>query len=241
MWARGLGMSKSAGREGVRLWFEFVKRAHDDKNVHVDKAFYKPWGDYPNQTFNSWWKQHAETLFQRNKVELVQRYLSDAELVKVSVPMSLTATEAANQLRDVLIEHYKAIGHVPHAQRSFALTEGVELRISAMRAYLHTYDIHQQLLAEKGGEGVVSAKELLARVRVFYSARTLRWQATKRKVEALPMALAGDFKYNSSTKTVSKPMHDDTAIRNIRRYLSIAQRLVENAAKGEFPGKDFNR
>lgn len=241
MWARGLAMSKSAGREGVRLWFEFLKRAHADKTVRVDKAFYQAWGDYPNQTFNSWWQQHAETLFPRNKVELVQRYLSDAEHVKVTVPMSLTPTQAANQLRDVLIAHYKEIGHVPRAQRSFALTEGVELRISAVRAYLHTYDCHQQLLAERAGEGVVPAKDLLAAVRCFYSARTLKWQGTKRKVEALPMALAGDFSYNSAAKTVTSPKHDDTAIRNIRRYLLIAQRLVENAAKGDFPAADYYR
>jgi hypothetical protein len=82
---------------------------------------------------------------------------------------------------------------------------------------------------------------LLAAVRCFYSARTLNWQGKKRKVEALPMALAGDFTYNSATKTVSSPKHDDTAIRNIRRYLSIAQKLVENAGKGEFPGDDYYR
>ena len=234
-------MSKTAGREGVRLWFEFLKRAHADKTVRVNEAFYKAWGDYPNQKFNQWWKQHAETLFPRNKVELVQRYLSDSEHVKVSVPMSLTPTQAANQLRDVLIAHYKEIRHMPRAQRSYALTEGVELRISAVRAYLHTYDCHQQLLAERGGEATVTAKDLLAAVRCFYSARTLRWQATKRKVEALPMALAGDFTYDSATKTVSTPKHDDTAIRNIRRYLLIAQRLVENACRGDFPGKDFNK
>jgi hypothetical protein len=241
MWARGLAMSKTAGREGVRLWFEFVKRAHADKTVRVNTAFYKAWGDYPNQTFNSWWKQHAETLFPRNRVELVQRYLSDSEYVKVSVPMSLTPTQAANQLRDVLIAHYKEIGHVPRAQRAYALTEGVELRISAVRAYLHTYDCHQQLLAKRGGEGAVTAKDLLAAVRIFYSARTLKWRDTKRKVEALPMALAGDFTYDSETKTVSTPKHDDTAIRNIRRYLLIAQRLVENAAKGDFPAADYYR
>ena len=160
-------MSKTAGREGVRLWFEFLKRAHADKSVHLNKAFYKPWGDYPNQTFNEWWKLYAETLFPRNKVELVQRYLSDSEHVKVSVPMSLTPTQAANQLRDMLIQHYEAIGHVPRAQRAYALTDGVELRISAVRAYLHTYDCHQQLLAERAGEGAVTAKELLAAIRIF--------------------------------------------------------------------------
>ena len=208
-------MSKTAGREGVRLWFEFVKRAHADKTVRVNKSFYKAWGDYPNQKFNSWWQEHAETLFPRNKVELVQRYLSDSEHVKVTVPMSLTPTQAANQLRDVLIAHYKEIEHVPRAQRSFALTEGVELRISAVRAYLHTYECHQQLMAERAGEGAVTAKELLAAIRIFYSARTLKWQGTKRKVEALPMALAGDFTYDSATKTVSSPKNDDTAIRNM--------------------------
>ncbi len=232
-------MSKAAGREGVRLWFECLKRAHADKTVRVNAAFYKPWGDYPNLSFNSWWKEHAETLFPRNRVELVQRYLSDAEHVKVTVPMSLTPTQAANQLRDVLIAHYKEIGHVPRAQRAYALTEGVELRISAVRAYLHTYDCHQQLKATRGGEGAVSAKDLLAGVRIFYSARTLRWQGTKRKVEALPMALAGDFTYDSASKTVSSPKHDETAIRNIRRYLLIAQRLVENAGRGDFPAADY--
>ena len=234
-------MSKTAGREGVRLWFEFVKRAHADKAVRVNEAFYKAWDNYPNQKFNEWWQLHSEALFPRNKVELVQRYLSDTEHVKVTVPMSLTPTDAANQLREVLMLHYKAIGHVPRAHRSFALTEGVEVRISAFRAYLHTYDCHQQLLIARGGEGVVPAKELLAGVRIFYSARTLRWQATKRKVEALPMALAGDFTYDSATKTVTSPKHDDTAIRNIRRYLQIAQRLVENAGKGVFPGDDYYR
>ena len=234
-------MSKTAGREGVRLWFEFVKRAHADKTVRVDTDFYKSWGDYPNQKFNSWWQQHANALFPRNRVELVQRYLSDSEHVKVSVPMSLTPTQAANQLRDVLIAHYKEIGHVPRAQRAYALTQGVELRISAVRAYLHTYDCHQQLLADRAGEGAVTAKDLLAAVRCFYSARTLKWRNTKRKVEALPMALAGDFTYDSATKTVSSPKHDDTAIRNIRRYLLIAQRLVENAGKGKFPGNDYYR
>ena len=232
-------MSKTASREGVRLWFEFLKRAHADKSVRVKTAFYKPWGDYSSQTFNSWWQLHAQALFPLNKVELVQRYLSDAEHVKVSVPLSLTPTEAANQLRRVLMLHYEAIGHVPRAQPAYAMTEGVEVRISAIRAYLHTYDIHQLLLADRAGEGVVPAKELLAAVRCFYSARTLKWQGTKRKVEGLPMALAGDFIYDSATKTVTTPKHDETAIRNIRRYLSIAQSLVQNAAKGEFPGDDY--
>ena len=87
----------------------------------------------------------------------------------------------------------------------------------------------------------VPAKLLLAEIRRYYMARTHKWQHTKRREEGLPMALAGDFTYDSETKTVSSPKHDDTAIRNIRRYLSIAKRLVENAGKGEFPAADYYR
>ena len=85
----------------------------------------------------------------------------------------------------------------------------------------------------------VPAKLLLAEIRRYYMARTHKWQHTKRREEGLPMALAGDFTYDSETKTVSTPKHDDTAIRNIRRYLLIAQRLVENAGKGDFPAADY--
>jgi hypothetical protein len=55
----------------------------------------------------------------------------------------------------------------------------------------------------------------------------------------LPMALAGDFVYNSQSNTVTAPKHDDAAIRSIRRYLLIAQRLLENGAKGDFSSADY--
>jgi hypothetical protein len=42
----------------------------------------------------------------------------------------------------------------------FALTEGVEIRVIAFKAYLHTYDIHQKLLATKKQYEDVSANDL---------------------------------------------------------------------------------
>ena len=232
-------MSKGTGREAIRLWFEFLQRAHADQQVKVNTVFYRPWGDFANQPFKAWWEQHSASLFPRNKVEIVQRYLSDAGHVKVSVPMSLTPTAAANQLREQLIRHYSEIGHEPKAQRSFALTQGVEVRVSALRGYLHVYDIHQKLAAAQAAEDKVPAKQLLAAVRCFYLDRTHKWRNTKRRVEGLPMALAGDFVYSAETKSVTIPNSDDAAIRNLRRYLSIATKLVENAGRGDFPGVDF--
>jgi hypothetical protein len=83
-------------------------------------------------------------LFPYRKVEISQRYLSDAGVLNVTVPMALTPTEAAAQLRLVLIEHYKAIDHNTKSQRVYELTPGAEVKVSPLRAYLATYDLTPQ-------------------------------------------------------------------------------------------------
>jgi hypothetical protein len=172
-------------------------------------------------------------------VEITKRYLSDAAVVNVSIPIVLTPTEAAAQLRKLLIEHYEAIDHKPKPQRMFTLTEGAEIKVSALRAYLATYDANQKLMAH-GQMTRVPAKLLLEEVRRFYLARTHRWQHTKRKVEVLPMALAGAVTYEATTDTVSSSSDDVSAERAVRRYLAIANNLVEAAARGDFPSNDYS-
>jgi hypothetical protein len=155
--------------------------------------------------------------------------------------MALTPTDAANQVRQLLLEHYKAVGHKPRPQRVYALTEGAEIKVSQVRAYLVTYDAHQQLLQSMGVQRV-PAKLVLARVRRWYLARTDRWKNTKRRVEGLPMALAGDAYYDAATDSVVVRSGDDiSAERAIRRYLAIANNLVASAADGDFPGRDYFR
>ena len=85
---------------------------------------YQAWGDVQNTTFEAWWKVYGAELFPQHKVQLVQRRLSDAGMVHLAVPMALTATEAASQVRQALIEHYDSIGHEPKPQRVFELTAG---------------------------------------------------------------------------------------------------------------------
>ncbi len=232
-------MARTTGREAIRLWFEFLKRAHHAKGVRVNAKHYKAWGDVATTKFEAWWKQHADQLFPLHKVELAQRRLSNAGQVQLAVPMALTPTDAANQVRQLLMEHYKAIGHKPMPQRVYALTEGAEIKVSQVRAYLVTYDAHQQLLQSMGVQRV-PAKLVLAQVRRWYLARTDRWKNTKRRVEGLPMALAGDAYYDAATDSVVVRSGDDiSAERAVRRYLAIAENLVRAAARGDFPGKDY--
>jgi len=232
-------MAKATGREAIRLWFEFLKRAYQSPTINVDKKFYKAWGDVGNTKYENWWKEKGKELFPYNKVEIVERYLSNAGTLKISVPLALTPTVAANQLREVLMLHYERIGHSPKPQQSFALTDGAEIKVSALRAYLVTYDantkLEQSLKLQR-----VPAKLLLSEVRRFYLARTHKWQHTKRNVEGLPMALAGEIEYDSLTDSVSSHSDDISAERSVRRYLAIANNLVEAAARGDFPSNDYS-
>jgi hypothetical protein len=232
-------MAKASGKEAIRLWFEFLKRAYQAEHFKINASYYPPWGDVKNTKFETWWKDNADHLFPNRKVEITKRYLSDAAVVNVSIPIVLTPTEAAAQLRKLLIEHYEAIDHKPKPQRMFTLTEGAEVKVSALRAYLATYDANQKLIAH-GQMTRVPAKLLLEEVRRFYLARTHRWQHTKRKVEVLPMALAGAVTYEATTDTVSSSSDDVSAERAVRRYLAIANNLVEAAARGDFPSNDYS-
>lgn len=231
-------MARSTGKEAIRLWFEFLKRAAATPNLKINNRYYEGWGSYANTKFETWWKINGESLFPRYKVEIAQRYLSNAATLQIAVPMSLTPTQAADQVRELLMVHYKAIGHAPKSERVYALTTGAEIKVSALRAYLHTYDVNQKLMAESAG-AKVPAKAVLAEVRRFYLARSERWKNTKRKVEALPSALAGNYSYDAATDTVTVSGGDVSAERAIRRYLAIADNLIHAVAKGDFPGKDY--
>lgn len=231
-------MARATGKEAIRLWYEFLKRAYLADDVKVNSKYYQAWGDVPNTKFETWWKINAEQLFPYRKVEVVQRYLSDAGVVHVSVPMALTPTAAAAQLRQVLIEHYKAIDHDPKPQRVYELTPGAELKVSALRAYLATYDANQRLMATLELPRV-PAKLLLAEVRRVYMARSHKWKNTKRKLEGLPMALAGLIVYDVENDQVISNGSDVSAERAVRRYLAIANNLVKAAAVGDFPSRDY--
>lgn len=231
-------MARATGKEAIRLWYEFLKRAYLADDVKVNSKYYQAWGDVATTKFETWWKTNAEQLFPYRKVEVVQRYLSDAGVVHVSVPMALTPTDAANQVRQVLIEHYKGIDHDPKPQRVYQLTPGAELKVSALRAYLATYDANQRLMATLQLQRV-PAKLLLAEVRRVYLARSHKWKHTKRKVEGLPMALTGDIVYDVDNDQVISTGSDVGAERAVRRYLAIACNLVATAGVGDFPSRDY--
>jgi len=134
------------------------------------------------------------------------------------------------------------------------------MKLTVVRSYLHTYDAYHRLLqrtdnvprqkvinrtgkrdaARKtiAGSGLaVSGKELLHEVRLFYLARTEKWKQSKRKVDAIPLALMNGITINPATIEVLNYGGDESsALRAIKRYLDSANKLIANAAAGNFPG-----
>jgi len=145
----------------------------------------------------------------RNRVELVAKVEADKDAVFSRIPKSHTPTRAANELRRLLLAHYKETGHKPTLERSYALTEGKELKVVNVRAYLHTYDIHKELVSN-----------------------------SKRRVDGLPTALINGMAVNPVTgKRMAMEASDNSgALRAVRRYLTVAEKLIANAAKGDWPG-----
>jgi hypothetical protein len=76
-------------------------------------------------------------------------------------------------------------------------------------------------------------------LKVLESGEELHHEDMRRRIEGLPMALAGKVAYHADTDTVSSNSSDIGAERTVRRYLAIANRLVAAAASGEFPSRDY--
>jgi hypothetical protein len=118
------------------------------------------------------------------------------------------------------------------------LRNNAELKVSPLRTYLVTYDANQRLMATLQLHRV-PAKLLLAEVRRVYLARSHKWKNTKRKVEGLPSALADETSYDVENDQVISAGSDVGAERAVRRYLAIANNLVNAAAVGDFSSRDY--
>lgn len=227
--------------EPYRLWFEFLKQAHRDKDIAVDYEFYADWGDFWDKSFSEWWAGATwRTLF---AVDTTVRVLDESESIKndeqaIVVRMSLSK-DIKETLRDVqqLLEQHDAgtkLGTV--AQGKFKLSEGYEKaflkymdRANFMLRLYRIWLDNEEL--DKRGRVKATAVQFyewakvrddMIRAKNYKLTRPMFPFAVRTYAEAI---LAGEDVTNS----------DDQ--RQFMRYLKKARNLANNAAIGEFPGK----
>lgn len=245
-------MKRSESKEAVRLWYECLRRAEQEPALQLNRDYYAQWGSTADKSFNKWWLEKGQSLFERSQPQIHKGKQAPDGCVLVAVPLSMTPTDAGNAVRVLLTKHVETTNHKSKKTHVYRFTERREIKVASIRAYLHTYDAYMRLLAvgikknEKPTKGkhakgiTLPAKDLLTEIRRFYLKRSDQWsrRKVKVKVDTLPIALSQGMTLNPYTgDAVTYGGEERAAIQSVLRYLRSAQELIANAAKGDWPGR----
>jgi hypothetical protein len=224
--------NRANSKEAYRLWFEFLKRAIDNPNVKVELKYYKAWGDVTKYKFDDWGKDIGSKVIDLDGQSTVS-FASDGATEEgsylVRIPKTLTSTEAANQIRQLLIESNHKQVVLPSKLK---IRHGAEIRPLTYRTYLNTYDIWVDLNA-KSEDKKVTYKQVLIAVRKFYISRATKHKNTKRRVDKLPPNLLTAI--NDKNLDDVDVLASSQAIATISRYIKETNKIMENVSKGFFP------
>ena len=216
-------------RRAYRLWFEYLKVARQSSDPRVKAAlvgsrpFYIPWEMDKAKDFNSWWTTHARLFEEKYFVrELAAgEPPKDPDALIVEIPLTRSPTELMKSVRAIVQAAANArqtsnrkSKRVPTTY--YRLTEDTEPKIDAIREMLSIYrDIYIKDRHLRG-------KALLTAVHRYYLGRkNKRWAK-------VPTPLLYEEGYD---------LDEARAMRNVRRYIQKAEKIVLNVARGQFPGK----
>jgi len=209
-----------------RLWFEYLRVAHQSADPAVKKAlaksrdFYAPWGMDSGCKWNDWWKSHSHLFEEKYAVRQLHHgeVPRDPNALLIEVPLTQPPTVLAKRVKEIIQAAFDAHELKERKGRrkataTYRLTEGSELKIDAVREMLTVYrDVYLKNPRLRG-------KELLEATYSHYRGRRIK------KYAEIPFALRPDADGDRVR-----------AMRNLRRYIQKAEKVLLNAAKGQFPG-----
>ncbi len=224
--------NRTQSKESYRLWFLFLKRALAEDRASVKLHLYKSWGDVESYTFNKWWTEigsHVINLDSKSHVEIATDTHIDDSSYLIRVPKTLTSTQAATQLRELLT----ANNHKPIIEKNgLRVNETKQIRHIEYRAYLHTYDRHRELVLKNDGKRVTN-KETLIAVRKFYIARYEKYKNRNWQADNLPSPLHTAINYDNLDDV--HVLDNTNSIGTIARYLRSANQIIQAVKNGKFP------
>jgi len=221
----------AAKREAYRLWFEYLRVAikSGDKRIkaalQAHKAYYVPWEVSADTNYNEWWRTHGHLFEEKHQVRELKagEERLDADALVVEIPLTESPTILLGRVKTILLAAYKKRERLSKKSKkkpsaNYRLTEDSEPKLVAVREMLTVYrDIHLANPTLKG-------ERLLEAVHRFYKARkNKRWAKVPSSLE-----------YRTE-----KGQEEDLAraLRNLRRYLQKAEKIMLNVASGQFPGQ----
>ena len=212
-------------KENIRIWFEFYKLALNDtryqKQISESKDYYGDWGDVRNISFDKWWGIH-KSLFDEVTIREIEVIDNDPSAIFIKVPLALPLTDLIKRFKYIvelkqsqLRKTYTKTKAVPVSKYSF--TVGTEFRAKKNNDVLMIY---RDVYLKNGKPPINNA--FIQKMQEFYQKRR------SKKNNKLPIVFAS---FDASE-------NNETIIRNCRRYIKDAEKLILAAAHGDFPGRD---
>jgi hypothetical protein len=211
-------------KEAYRLWFEYLRVARQSSDQKIRRAlersarFYERWGNIESVTFDHWWRENEHLFEEKSSVRRLSRgdKPADQTALIIEVPLTQPKGKLVAQVREIIRNAYPA--QTPRKAHfrpvsQYRLSAGAEPRLLALREMLNVY--RHVYLKNKNLRG----QELLDKVHVYYRGR-------KRNKRIPSLLLVSELDEDNRR-----------ALRNMRRYISKAERVMLNVAKGEFPGR----
>lgn len=214
-----------------RIWFEFYKLACQSTNpevraaVKVSKRYYAAWGDVSNLTYDEWWKTH-EHLFSEPTVKILHdpsERQTNASLL-IEVPLNESSRVLMQRIKGIVDYELDGLAKVSSRKtkrkivptKSYIPTKGEgnypEPKIDVLREVLTIYkNVYRQSPNLRG-------RKLLDKTHDYYRGRRLK--------KDIP----------HSIRNVKTAGEVTLSLRNLRRWITWAQRIELNTARGEFPG-----
>lgn len=222
---------KNSLKSKVRYWFLFLRLANEIRdpivlgNLRKSESFYKTWGNYQTEAFESWWKKHSGLFREISTIRLLSssEAVSDTEFV-VSIPYSLSPTAVGKTIASMYRKKQsEKQTKKPAKSGKTKKVYGGQFALSSpeyqVAQFAYYYKFAKDVYVPSVNKGKLRNRELLDTAKSVFS-------GLKRKTTTVR-----DIPF---TKTDSSP---DAESKQIRRYRQYAEKLLMNVSLGVFPGE----
>ena len=244
--------------EPYRLWFEFLKLAHEDPDIEVDREFYADWGDVENLTFSRWWSgDNWRDLFAIDtSVRIIkpsEKRPKDDPSLLVRVPLGGDPKKSLEDIRQLLEEHEAGVRFDTQPVGRFSLSKNADKGFLNQNTLMSTRVMYRMYAAWLKHSKKDRIRRTQAAASEVYDWATewnnkIREKGWKRQPTYRPYCFEiwvnGWLRLGKTTKErqrnydADKSGGDpDTARIQVQRYISRSRKLAANVARGEFPGR----
>ncbi len=207
----------------VRLWIGYLRLARLSDRPEVRSAlkktadFYKRWGDFEDEPFETWWETHS--------------YMFEDKIVSVRAP-----SEGPENDSIPCPSENELLLFIPLRRKPTELVKEVKALITEQQKKAKKLELRSSIqdLAEGKSPQIDQLADKLTIGSIVYEFPKLRGQARLNQVHAY-------FKTSGQEVPAALQSGDEDALlralRNLDRYVKGADQVMLNVANGRFPGR----